>query len=472
MSMEVPYLAAYLREKGLNVTIIDAFGEKPYQFTDAGATHFLKGLRVEEVMARLDSKSEAIFLSSNSGFVSNYGIAYDYLLTLIKQIKAAIKAPLIMTGNFATIHFKDFLNAGADYVLLAEYELSSHQLLEALRAQDPRAIESIDGIAFLRNGKLVVRPKQHFLEDLDSLPFPAFDLLPLENYWRLKYSHGPYQGKYLPLLTSRGCPLGCTFCFVPGIWGRSWKIRSAKNVADELQHFVEKFNVRDFHVEDFNPTVRKDRIVELCKEIIQRNLKIHLKFAAGTKVETYDDVTLEWMAQAGVNYISISPESGSPRMLKIMQKMFDHAYALERIRTMTRLGIRSQACFVMGYPGETDEDLRLTERYIERLADAGADEVTLFIMTPVPGSPASTEENWNYENYEQLSFSPTWRKEYRKLARLRVKWYVLFFTRKLFRRPITSLKSLVNMFTGRFETKYEMTAYRIWDTYRRMYLGF
>lgn len=474
MSMEVPYIASYLRQQGHSVKIVDGYGEKPYQYSKTNqGKNFLKGLTEEELLARIDKDPapDVLFMSSNAGLVSNYGIAYSFLMQIIPKLKQQFKCPLVITGNFATIHFKDFLNKGADYVLLAEYEVSSGQLVQALQHNDMEAIHRIDGIAFMKDGHMVVRPKQHFNENLDALPFPAFDLMPLENYWKLGYSHGPFQGKYLPLLTSRGCPLGCKFCFVPGIWGRQWKYRSAKNVADEIEHHVKTFGVRDFQIEDMNPTVLKARFVELSKEIINRGLKVTLKFAAGTKVETYDDDALEWMAKAGFNYFSISPETGSPRLLKIMDKMFDHNYALERVKTMRRLGIYSQACFVLGYPGETEEDVQLTEKYIEQLADAGLDEVTLFIMTPVPGAPASTEESWYYENYEQLSFSPEWRKDYHKLAKRRLKWYVMFFARKFAHRPIASIKSFANVFSHRFNTKYEMTAYRVLDTYSRLLLG-
>lgn len=472
MSMEVPYIASYLREQGHQVKIVDGYGSKPDQFKVINnGQNFLKGLKDEEILERLDSNPDVLFMSSNAGLVSNYGIPYSFLMGFIPQLKQKFSCPLVITGNFATIHFKDFLDRGADYVLLAEYEVSSGQLVEALQKNDRAAIEKIDGIAFIKDGHLVVRPKQHFNDNLDALPFPAFDLMPLQNYWDLKYSHAPFQGKYLPLLTSRGCPLGCKFCFVPGIWGRQWKYRSAKNVADELQYFVEKFGVHDFQIEDMNPTVKKERFKELSKEILDRKLTITLKFAAGTKVETYDDETLEWMAKAGVNYISISPETGSPRLLKIMDKMFDHNYALERVKTMRRLGIYSQACFVLGYPGETPEDAALTERYIEKLADAGLDEVTLFIMSPVPGAPASTEESWYYENYEQLSFSPQWRKDFKMLSHRRLKWYSIFFARKFARRPQTALKMFANLFSKRFDTKSEMTAYRVLDTYSKLYLG-
>ncbi|MBU0461270.1 MAG: radical SAM protein, partial [Nanoarchaeota archaeon] len=94
--------------------------------------------------------------------------------------------------------------------------------------------------------------------DLDKLEFTAWDLLPLANYWKLHYSHAPLSSKrYLPLLTSRGCPFGCRFCITSSANRGNWRSRSAKNVVDEIETFTKKFDVPEFHLEDLNPTVKK-----------------------------------------------------------------------------------------------------------------------------------------------------------------------------------------------------------------------
>jgi radical SAM superfamily enzyme YgiQ (UPF0313 family) len=407
--------------------------------------------------------------------VSNYAIPFEFVREVIQKAKrAAPNLKVIAVGNFATAEPRAMLAAGADYVLLAEYEESAPQLVDALEnAENENAAkklaEKIDGIALEVDGKTLVRPKKRFISDLDALPFPAVDLLPLENYWSLGYAHAPVKasarGKYLNIQTSRGCPFACEFCFVPSVWQRKWRPRSARSVVDEIAYYVKRFGVTDFHVEDHNPTVDKQRLKEICRELLRRGLRVTLKIAAGSKAETFDDETLALMARAGFVYVSISPETGSPRLLKKMNKPFDYDYALARVKRMHSLGIKTQACFVLGFPGEMREDRRATEAYVKKLARAGIDELSLPIFSPVPGSAESRKPAIEKpRKFEHQGFSPFWRKDYAAVNAFRKKLYLEFFVWRLVFHPLASLRSVVNVFTRNFETKTEMTVYRVIHT--------
>ena len=110
---------------------------------------------------------------------------------------------------------------------------------------------------------------------MDSLPLPDWSQIPLKNYWNLKYAHGPFSSKkYISILTSRGCPYPCKFCVVPETNNRRWRHKSSKRVVDEMEHYIKKYNIKEFHFEDLNPTVNETRTIELCNEIIKRNLNI------------------------------------------------------------------------------------------------------------------------------------------------------------------------------------------------------
>jgi radical SAM superfamily enzyme YgiQ (UPF0313 family) len=297
--------------------------------------------------------------------------------------------------------------------------------------------------------------------ELDRLPFPAWDLFPLQNYWSVNFAHGPLSAqRYLPILTSRGCPYPCGFCVVPATNNQKWRPRSAKNVVDEIEHFVKAHDVHEFHIEDLDPTISDPRIREICAEIIRRGLKITWKIAAGTKVETLrDEKTIDLMAEAGCKYISISPETGSPRLLKLMRKPFNLEHAVRIVKQMSRDGIRSQACFVLGYPGETEEDLRMTHDLVRDLTRVGVDEVALFIVTPVPGSSIH-EQFSGYQTLSELNFSPTWRRDFDKLNRFRLRLYAKFLWWKLRYHPFKLLRQPFNFLRRRFETKMEMVPYR------------
>jgi radical SAM superfamily enzyme YgiQ (UPF0313 family) len=277
----------------------------------------------------------------------------------------------------------------------------------------------------------------------------------------MRHAHGPLEtGRYLPLLTSRGCPYPCRFCVVPETNDQKWRARSARNVVDEMETFSQRFGVREFHIEDLNPTISDRRVREICQEILRRNLKVLWKIAAGTKVESIrDEETIALMAEAGCRYISISPETGSGELLKSMRKPFDLEHAVRMIRKMNEVGIRAQACFVLGFPGETSEDLQRTWDLVRDLTRVGLDEIALFIVTPVPGS-AIHGEFAGYRNLSQLNFSPAWRADYPRLNRFRLRLYRRFLLWKARHHPGKIVRQALNFSRRRFETKMEMAPYR------------
>ena len=460
--LEAAYTAGELRAQGHAVTVIDGFGEAPKRKWEYRGKYTVQGLPPEEMAARIPAGTDLVAISTGASASANSTSSYSLSLELVRLAKK--RAPcVIVSGVLATHYYADFLKAGADYVTLGEPDEALMELASGIGAS--RAKE-LDGVAFMKGGKLHVRPKTAFIQNLDALPFPAFDLFPLESYWSLGYAHGPIRGKYLPILASRGCPYACAFCAVPALSQGKWRPRSVENVVDEMEFHVKRFCVSDFHFEDYNPTFDMQRTVELCKEILRRGLKITWKLAAGSKAERLDGEMLEWMRKAGCDYISISPESGSPDVLKLMNKPFDYGHGIAVVKKMNELGISSQACFVLGFPGETDGDLKKTREYITRLAHAGLDEIALFIMTPLPGSEAMANGTWEYGEVEELTFSPKWRKEYGKLSKARTGLYLHFLAVKARSHPGKLARNAYNVLRRSYETKMEMTAARAFTLMR------
>lgn len=462
MPITLAYAAAYLQERGHRTTVIDAFGEAPKKITVEGNL-FIQGLDAGEIISRIPANTEAIIL------YASLVITHQAVLRLLGEIRKIFSVPIIILENIHSVvgyslltMQEDFLEAGADFLVLGDPEKRCTEILDCLGEKSKKMPQS-DGLIFKwgKKQEMIVRPNKTFPKDLDELPFPAWELFPIKNYWTLDYSHAPIKKSYLPLLTSRGCPSRCEFCITPLLMGKVWRARSAKNVVDEIEQGIKQFGVREFHIEDFNPTVDKKRIVEICQEIILRGLNVELKIAAGTKAETIDTYTLDWMKKAGFTYISISPESGSRRVLEKMKKVFDYKHGLRLVQHMHKLGITSQACFVIGFPGEEKSDRCLSRKYIKRLVKAGIDEIALFVMTPIPGSAACEYSPLGYKNLSQLTFSPIWRKAYRSLGRYRRNTYLLFLLWKLRYHPFKLLRHPVNVLTKRFNTKMEMALWRV-----------
>jgi radical SAM superfamily enzyme YgiQ (UPF0313 family) len=459
MPIGLAYVAASLRAAKIPLTVIDAFAEKPYQVRYNGK-FMLLGLSYMEIVEKIPLNAKIIFVYalnltnhlSTVGIVSVVKQKYPNIPVVILENTQAVTAYSLL---FAA---DEIYKAGTDYILTGEGDLNCTRISTIIMSGNPLdELRNVDGLGSREFYNALGRK----IEDLDSIPYPAWDLFPLENYWNLRFAHGPQTTKrYLPLLTSRGCPYTCRFCVAPSINNRRWRPRSAKNVVDEMEFLMNNYNVCEFHIEDINPTVSDQRIRDICDEILKRQLKIIWKIAAGTKIETIkNEETLDFMAKAGCRYISISPETGSSKLLKLMGKPFDLGHALHLVKRMNQLGIYSQACFVLGFPGETDDDLQKTHHLVRDMARKGIDEIALFIITPVPGS-AIYRDSYEINSLSELNFSPTWRPDYEKLSRFRLRLYILFLIWKLLYHPFKVLKQSMNFLRRSFDTKMEMVPYR------------
>jgi len=480
MPVGLAILAARLRQVGHTIDVIDAFGEAPNRLRDRGDLIF-RGLTADQTVARIKPGS-IVFI------YANHVVSHDSVIEISRACKGFRTVVFENTQAVTAYSLRRlqavFHDAGVEFVLTGEPEERAVELLRAIEAErgvEASAVASsassvaagasvaIDGVGTRSSGVLNYAPPAKFIQDLDALPFAAWDLFPLKNYWKLKYAHGPFTSKrYLPLLTSRGCPYPCTFCVIPETNGRKWRARSAKNVVDEMDELQKKLGVSEFHIEDVDPTVNDARTREICEEIIRRNLKVSWKLCAGTKMETIkSEETIELMAKAGCEYISISPETGSERVLKLINKPFDYEKAKRWIAKMKKVGIKSQACFVLGFPGEEPRDRELTRAYARELVRAGVDEIALFIVAPIPGSEISKSATplKGYQSYSEIHFSPKWRSDYAELNSFRLKLYRSFLIWKLKYNTLAILRQPFDFLLRRFHTKMEMAPFRALHTY-------
>ena len=458
MPISLAYIASALENMGTQVQVIDAFGEAPNNVMIRGG--FLwRGLSGTQVRAKIPEDIDAIVISAIN---ITY---YNAIEKLISSIKST-NIPIILIENTQAVTSfnlketaEDFIRMGVSYVICGEGEKAVSELLYCIKTGKSPA--DILGIVFNDPDKGVFYgPSPHTIHDLDSLSFPDWSKFPLQNYWDLKYGHGPVEGNYLPMLTSRGCPYGCRFCVIPSSNNRKWRSRSPVNVVDEMEHHKKKFGVNEFHIEDLNPTVSDKRIREICREILRRGLKVIFKMVSGTKVETIkDEETVSLLASAGCNYISISPESGSDRVLKAMDKPFNWDHAVRMVRSMNKYGIFTQACFIIGFPAETKEDRKKTKEQVIRFTKIGIDEIAVFIVTPVPGSAIFNVFS-GYKCLSELTFSPDWREDYDVLNRFRLRLYGAFLLHKLLYHPLKMARQPFAFLRRSYKTKMEMVPYK------------
>jgi radical SAM superfamily enzyme YgiQ (UPF0313 family) len=457
MPISLAYAAAAARAAGFDTRVVDAFGEAPTRGWRLDRFLVL-GLGPDEVVARIGDATIVVVYA-------NAVVNHEAVVTLLRKIRearpgtslVALENTQAVTAYALAPVAGDLYRAGATHLMTGGDERELVALIDALAAKDADAVGRIPGVLTASRAASPVSASW----DLDILPYPAWDLFPLERYWGLRLAHGPQSARrYLPLQTSRGCPYPCRFCVIPGTNGQRWRGKAPMAVVDEIEHLMRRYGVTEFHIEDVDPTVSEDRFREICSEIVRRGLDIQWKIVAGTKVETIKhEETIDQMAAAGCRYISISPETGSPRLLKLMKKPFDLEHAVSLVRRMTRNGIHSQACFVLGFPGENDWDRALTRALVQRLTKEGVDEIALFIITPVPGSSIFPEFT-GYSSLSELNFSPAWRADYGELVHFRVRLYAAFLFWKLRYHPRKILRQPLNFIRRRFETKMEMAPYR------------
>jgi anaerobic magnesium-protoporphyrin IX monomethyl ester cyclase len=271
-----------------------------------------------------------------------------------------------------------------DYVVVGEGEDTLPALVEALESgQSPAQVE---GLAFRDGERVVMTPRGHYIENLDVLPLPARHLLPMDKYLTINRPHGTV-ARHSPntsLVTSRGCPARCVFCSIHTVWGRKFRARSPEQVLNELESLVCDYGVREVHFEDDNLTYDRARAQAIFSGMIER--KLNLTWAAPNGVATYtlDEDLLALMKASGCYRLHLAVESGDPDVLHhIIHKPLRLDKVVQVTAAAKRLGLAVDTFFVVGFPGETLEQIRRTFAFARNL---DVDSVSLFIATPYPGT--------------------------------------------------------------------------------------
>jgi anaerobic magnesium-protoporphyrin IX monomethyl ester cyclase len=453
MPISLAYASSALEKINIKHDVIDLFGNLPNKYKKK-ENFLIVGEQINKYSFGKDNKCFFVY--------ANQVINHVAVIEIIKNLKKKYPdTPVIVIENTQAVTAyslkkisSEFFNIGCDYLLTGENEFSIGEIYNLISSK--KSLKNIKGLI----GKEFSNSKD-IIDDLDELMFPNWKKFPIKNYWSLGHAHGPLSSKkYLPILTSRGCPYPCKFCIVPELNNRKWRYRSAKNIVDEIEYYQKKYSVNEFHIEDLNPTVNDKRTREICNEIINRNIVINWKICAGTKIESIkNEETVELMYKSGCRYISISPESGSKKVMKDIDKPFNLKHANKIIKKMNDKNIYSQACFVLGYINENKQDLADTKKLIFDLTKNGVDEIAIFIITPIPGSEIF--DNFKgFNNLSELTFSPLWRKDYKKLNFTRLKFYIYFLFWKSIFHPKKVFYQILRFFSKKFYTKMEMIPYK------------
>jgi len=378
------YVAAVL-EKAHEVRIIDAPTEG-WRNLRIDETKYQVGLSNTEIADKVKHWSPSIVVIEIpfSGWIKP---AFEVAST-VKSIDKSIST--VLEGPHPSARPKECLaNPNVDFVVIGEPENTILELANALEKEAPD-FNGIRGIGFVQDGVPVITSPRPPLEDLDSLPFPARHLLPMEEYFAA-VKENPLRGEiYKPwteILTSRGCPYNCVFCTHHIVWGRKWRGRSPENVVDEIEQVVKTYHVKQIDFLDDNMTLDRKRMEDICDLIIKRGLRIEWFTPNGVRADTLDERLLTKMKKSGCKKIRVAPESGVQRVVdQIIKKNLDLKSVERAVVLCKKVGIKVGCFFVIGLIGETKEEINETIKFAYRLRQLGAESFVFSIATPIQGT--------------------------------------------------------------------------------------
>jgi radical SAM superfamily enzyme YgiQ (UPF0313 family) len=254
--------------------------------------------------------------------------------------------------------------------------LAETSLRDAIEQASDNPLSRIAGLAWRDNDEIVINPDRPFVPRLDDLPIPLHQLLPLEKQ-RMPMIKGPFTF----IVTSRGCPAGCTYCIKHVSYQYGVRLRSPENILAELQQLAE-LGVHNIHMYADLFTVNRDQVAGLCELIISSGLKV--RWTCNSRVDYVDEEMLRLMGQAGCWLISWGIESANEAILKHARKGYRQEQAIRALRWAKAAGVKNWGYFIIGLPGETEETIRETIEYSKQLP---LDIALFHIAAPYPGTP-------------------------------------------------------------------------------------
>jgi len=281
----------------------------------------------------------------------------------VASVAKALKPECItvLGGPHATVFFDYALNdPNLDLVVLNEGEITFPELLRALR--EDRPLDEVAGIAFMREGRLVQTPPRDYVPELDSIPLPAWDLINFNRYAvqmsMNAYSHSPPTAVFC---TSRACPYQCIYCH--NIFGKKVRYRSVENVMAEIELLTKTYGVRELHIVDDIFNLDLERAKRICDEIVARGIQVKIAFPNGLRGDRMDRELIRKLKQAGCYAITYAVETASPRLQKLIKKNLNLDKVRQAIAWTYEEGMIPQAFLMLGFPGETLEEMKMTVDY-------------------------------------------------------------------------------------------------------------
>lgn len=360
------YIASYIENYGHDVKIIDMSAEN---MTEDGYVQTIEHFQPDVVGFTVTTPTSS-YAHKLASITKNY----------LRKVHTIFGGP-----HPTAMPEEELRDNNLDFVVRGEGEVTMATLL----AKNCKDVDETRGISYKRDGKILHNPGQPYIDNLDSLPFPAYHLIDISKYFFVDARKYPLA----PLLTSRGCPYGCIYC-TKNIFGRSFRARSAKNVVNEIEFLVKEYGVREIHIIDDSMSVLPKRVIEICNEIKKRKINVFLDCANGIRVDT---VTLELFASmkdAGFYKVAFGIESGDQNILNNIKKGISLEQVKRAVNIAKNIGLEVWGFFMVGLPGENKQTIEKTVNFAIQL---DLDVAKFYVTTPMPGTELF--ELWSTKGY-------------------------------------------------------------------------
>lgn len=379
-------IAACLESRGIQVEVMDCYGA-----ADTIERH------AADILAR---KPDVVgFSCTTSSFLEGYAIA-----ARVKEQQPEIH--IVFGGAHACTVGPALLDSfpAVDFLVIGEGEVTFAELMSS----DFRNVASIPGIGYRREGKGALSSVRENIPDLDSLPFPAYHLLPdfprRYNLPLFSYPKAPNTS----IISSRGCPYQCSYCD-RSVFSRGFRFNSADYIVEHLRYLHRNFGIRHVFFYDDLFTFDRTRVERFCTLMEEKRLPVTYNCIA--RLEHVDEELLSLLKRSGCWQVNFGIESGDPDILAKHRKLYELDQVGKKLKMVKDAGMRVKGLFMMGFPGETEESIRRTIRYALTLP---LDEVNVTKFTPFPGAPVyktirefgEFTEDWPAMNCVNFVFVP------------------------------------------------------------------
>lgn len=342
-----------------------------------------------------------------SVLTSEYSIIGDITLDIVKNVNPSIIT--VLGGVHVTLHYEDVMkNDKVDFCVRGEGEYVFRGLIEFLNGKPTLPQE---GLIYRDKHKNVVIQNASLVKDLDAVAIPDYSFVDFEKYSMTSPREGIEAPPALPFArvqTSRGCPIGCTFCLVESISGKKLRKRSAENIIEEIEYLVKNYNIKSIVFEDDNPFADKIRTKKILKAMIEKKFNLTWK-ATAVYLPAMDEEIFDLMAQSGCIMLNIAIESGNQRVLnEVIKKPLKLESVPAKVELAHKYGLFVAANFIVGLPSESWDEMRETFQFAEK---ANIDYVKFFIANVFSGTElydyAMEHNAIDSETYSELNID--WR---------------------------------------------------------------